>query len=204
MIEVFFKAIGIGFLIAAPVGPIGILCIRRALEGGRVAGIMTGLGAAFGDACYGVIAGFGLTVVSDVLMRYQIALKIVGGIFLIYLGIKAFVKAEKITQEVQGSAGTLFSYFISTFFLVVTNPVTILVFMAIFAGFGLGGCTSYADAIMLVSGIFLGSMLWWVALSELTCLLTGKIKPEYFVWVNRIVGIVLVIFGVGLCFMVLI
>src|SRR5271155_5027941 len=130
-----FKGIIIGFTIAAPVGPIGVLCIRRSLADGRKIGLATGLGAATADAAYGCVAGFGLTVISSFLVGHRFWLGLLGGLFLCYLGIRTFMsKPSGKAAEVRGSG--LFSAYLSTFFLTMTNPMTILSFVAVFAGFG--------------------------------------------------------------------
>jgi threonine/homoserine/homoserine lactone efflux protein len=197
MITVFFKALLVGFFIAAPVGPIAILCIRRTLEGGRFAGLFTGLGASVGDAFFGLIAGFGLNIVEDFMLDHRTLLKIIGSIVLLYLGINNILKART-NSVVVVSSGTLCYYFLSTLVLVITNPITILAFITLFAGLGLHSGVSYVDAMALVSGVFFGSMFWWFTLSELALLLVGKIKPRYFELVNRAAGILLIAFSIVL------
>ncbi|OFX32959.1 MAG: lysine transporter LysE, partial [Armatimonadetes bacterium RBG_16_67_12] len=136
----------IGFSIAAPVGPIGVLCIRRTLAHGRTAGFVSGLGAATADALYGGVAGFGLTAVSGVLVDQQVWLRLVGVAFLIYLGIRTFL-ARPSDRAAAAAASGLISAYGSTLILTLTNPMTILSFAAIFAGLGLGQASvSYASA----------------------------------------------------------
>jgi threonine/homoserine/homoserine lactone efflux protein len=131
------KGLAIGFAIAAPVGPIGVLCIRRSLTDGQRIGLATGLGAATADAAYGAVAAFGLTAVSTFLVKQRMALGIIGGAFLCYLGLRTWLSkpAEK-PAEARGSG--LASAYSSTLLLTLTNPTTILSFVAVFAGFGLG------------------------------------------------------------------
>src|SRR3990172_8990998 len=135
--NIFLKGLLLGFSIAAPVGPIGVLCIRRTLAEGRTAGFASGLGAATADALYGSIAGFGLTIVSSFLIDQSHWLQLAGGIFLLYLGIKTFLAKSKETIEtgspLEKSRGIIGNY-ASTFLLTLTNPLTILSFIAIFAG----------------------------------------------------------------------
>ena len=127
------KGIAIGLSIAAPVGPIGVLCIRSTLAEGRIQGLVSGLGAAAADALYGCVAGFGLTLLSDLLTGQQTWLRAIGGTFLCYLGVKTFLAqpGERVASE--ASLGLL-GAFSSTFLLTLANPVTILAFGAIFAG----------------------------------------------------------------------
>src|SRR6185312_8691316 len=132
-VGLFVRGAILGFSIAAPVGPIGVLCIRRTLAGGRLVGLLSGLGAATADACYGAIAAFGLTAVSSRLVGHQDALRIVGGLFLLYLGIRTFFAAPAQTAK-SGQRRQLLSNYLSTLGLTLTNPTTILSFVALFAG----------------------------------------------------------------------
>lgn len=183
----------IGFSIAAPVGPIGILCIRRSLAQGKTVGLVTGLGAASADAVYGAIAGFGLTAISNLLIDQQILLRILGGLFLCYLGLKTFFdKPAREAANVNHVAGA----YASTFFLTLTNPMTIFSFVAIFAGLGLAGANSYLGASILVLGVFLGSALWWLLLVGLIGLFRDKFGDRALRWVNRISGVIILSFGI--------
>src|SRR5258706_65344 len=140
----------VGLSIAAPVGPIGLLCIRRSLEQGRVVGLVTGLGAATADAAYGCIAGFGLTAVSAFLLAHVSLLRVGGGAALCYLGVRTFLSAPA-QREAQVKADGLASAYFSTLVLTLANPLTILSFVAIFAGFGLTASPSYGAAAVLVA-----------------------------------------------------
>ena len=186
----------IGFSIAAPVGPIGVLCIRRTLADGRAQGFVSGLGAATADAVYGSVAAFGLTFVSGFLVSRQPWLRLVGGAFLCYLGVKTFLARPAERGAVAGGRGLAGAY-ASTFFLTLTNPTTILSFAAIFAGLGLGGAAgSYAAAAMLVLGVFLGSALWWLILSGGVASLRARLGPRGLGWVNRLSGVIIAAFGI--------
>ena len=191
----FFRGILIGFSIAAPVGPIGVLCIRRTLTNGRAAGLVSGLGAATADAFYGCVAGFGLTLISNFLVRQQWWLGLIGGLFLCYLGGKTLL--SKPAEQAAKAKGTgLLGAYASTFFLTVTNPVTILAFAAIFAGLGLANTNgNYGAAAILVLGVFLGSALWWLLLSGGVSLLRERFTMVGLQWVNRISGVIILGFG---------
>ncbi|MGH8441967.1 MAG: LysE family transporter [Nevskiaceae bacterium] len=159
------KGIAIGFAIAAPVGPIGVLCIRRTFAEGRASGLVTGLGAATADAFYGAVAAFGLTAISSFLLDFQHWLKLGGGLFLCVLGVKTFLaRPAAAGARMQGKG--LAQAYAATVVLTLTNPATILSFIAVFAGAGLGQ-KSYgsAEAATLVTGVFLGSAAWWLLLS---------------------------------------
>jgi threonine/homoserine/homoserine lactone efflux protein len=187
----------IGFSIAAPVGPIGVLCIRRTLAEGRLSGFITGLGAATADAIYGSIAAFGLTFISNILIHQQGWIRLMGGFFLCYLGIKTILTSPLQQQNNSGKNGTLPSNYASTFFLTLTNPLTILFFTAVFAGLGAGSSRgNFFSAGILVLGVFFGSALWWFLLSSAVGILSEKLNVTRLRWVNRISGMVILIFGI--------
>jgi threonine/homoserine/homoserine lactone efflux protein len=194
-ISFLLRGLIIGFSIAAPVGPIGVLCIRRTLGEGRVSGLLSGLGAATADAIYGCVAGFGLTFISSLLINQQIWLRLIGGAFLCYLGLKIFF-ASPAKQEAPARGDGLLGAYASTLFLTLTNPMTILSFAAIFAGLGVGSAGgNYVSAGLLVLGVFIGSALWWLILSSVTGMFWKKITPSGLRWVNRISGIMITAFG---------
>jgi threonine/homoserine/homoserine lactone efflux protein len=191
----FLRGLAIGFSIAAPVGPIGILCIQRTLLKGRSSGLVSGLGAATADAAYGCVAGFGLMIVSNFLTDQQVALRLVGGLFLCYLGVKTFLRKLAV-DAASATSVNLLSDYTSTFFLTLTNPATILSFAAVFAGLGLGAAQHETPAaLLLVVGVFLGSAIWWLLLSHGTSLLRKKVESAGLRWINRISGIILCAFG---------
>lgn len=190
------KGLAIGFSIAAPVGPIGMLCIRRTLGDGRVAGLLSGLGAATADAIYGCIAGFGVVFASNILLTQQVWLRLVGGLFLCYLGARTFLASPEERISAANPLG-LAGIYLSTFFLTLTNPMTIISFAAIFAALGVGNTSgSYISAVTLVVGVFVGSALWWLILSSIVSLFRSKLKPGWLKWVNRLSGLVILGFGV--------
>jgi threonine/homoserine/homoserine lactone efflux protein len=186
----------IGFSIAAPVGPIGALTIRRTLAQGRAAGLATGIGAASADAVYGAVAAFGLSAVTNALIAQAGWLRLLGGAFLVYLGAKTFVARASAADTLIPASGLAAAYS-STFLLTLANPTTILSFIAVFAGLGLaGGQDTYARAALFVGGVFVGSALWWVVLSWSVARLRSRMSPEALRWVNRTSGAVIAAFGV--------
>lgn len=191
------KGLAIGLSIAAPVGPIGVLCIRRTLAEGRILGLVTGLGAATADGIYGCIAGFGLTFISNFLVSQQAWLRLIGGGFLCYLGLKILLsRASEQAARVKGR-GLLGAYG-STFLLTLTNPMTVISFAAIFAGLGLTAVSgNYIGAAALVSGVFLGSALWWLILSSGVGMFQRKLNHRSLQWVNRISGAVITGFALS-------
>jgi threonine/homoserine/homoserine lactone efflux protein len=166
-LPLLLQGILLGFSIAAPVGPIGVLCIRRTLADGRLMGFLSGLGAATADMLYGAVAAFGLTAVINLLVEQQFWLRAVGGLFLLYLGIRTFF--AKPSAESAPSRGTgLFGAYGSTFLLTVTNPMTILAFVGMFSAILPANANmTTASSASLVLGVFLGSATWWLALSGL-------------------------------------
>ncbi|ASS49246.1 MAG: lysine transporter LysE [Candidatus Fluviicola riflensis] len=193
--DYFIKGLIIGFSVAAPVGPIGVLTIKRTLTEGRTSGFVTGMGAAMADTVYGIIAGCGLTAISSFLLTQAFWMKLIGGLFLLFLGVKSFLsKPPEKSATVVGKG--LFYNFISTFFLTVTNPSTILSFLAIFAGMGLGSeKTDYSLSMILVLGVFLGSALWWLILSFTVSFFRSKVTNTHLLWINRLSGILITAFG---------
>ncbi len=183
----------IGVSIAAPVGPIGVLCIRRTLSDGRLTGLLSGLGAATADMIYGAIAAFGLSVIMDVLIGQRVWLQLLGGLFLFYLGIKTFL-SKPAEEAAQSNRNGLFGAYISTLFLTLTNPMTILSFIAIFAGAMPN--TASGTPLVLVAGVFAGSAAWWLALSFGVGLMRDRISLNLMSWVNRASGMIITIFGI--------
>jgi threonine/homoserine/homoserine lactone efflux protein len=189
------KGLVIGFSIAAPVGPIGLLSIRRSLERGWGIGFATGLGAATADAAYGCVAGFGLTAISSFLIRQRLWLGLIGGAFLCFLGVHTFLsKPANRPMSAQEGGGAV--AYLSTLFLTLTNPATSLSFVAVFAGFGVGAGNGYAQALVLVLGVFLGSAVWWLMLSTGVTLFRSRVTSQWMQGVNRVSGALLLAFGV--------
>ena len=193
---IFLKGLGIGFVIAAMVGPISLLCIRSTLTQGQIVGLAIGLGAALADAAFGLIAGFGLTYLSNFLLAHQKFIRFAGGLFLIYLGLKTFFeKPDTEIAKVNGKG--FFSLTVGTFILTLTNPLTILSFMGIFAGLGFTEeNTNYAAALLLVFGVFLGSMIWWIILTSFLRLFHAKMNQSTIIFINKCSGALIAGFGV--------
>lgn len=194
----WLKGLLLGFAIAAPVGPIGVLCIRRTLAQGRAAGLAAGLGAATADAVYGAVAGLGLTAISAALLAGRDWLAPLGGAFLCYLGLRTLLaRPAEGAPDTAGRppARDLPATYASTLLLTLTNPMTILSFTAMYAGV-LGGVAPHRSAALwLVFGVFTGSALWWLLLSGAVSLLSGRLGPAALAWANRLSGAVLIAFG---------
>lgn len=195
----FIRGLLIGLSIAATVGPMSVLCIQRTLNKGQLYGLVSGLGIATADGVYGSIAAFGLTLITNFLIKEQIWIRLIGGIFLVYLGIKTMLskspeRAVTLTIHSNGYPGA----YASTFFLTLTNPLTILSFAAIFAGIGVGSASkSFLSAAVVVLGVFSGSTLWWIILTSIISLLRKKMDAHWLLWINRISGAIITLFGIG-------
>ena len=196
-IKYLIKGMVIGFSIAAPVGPIGLLCIRRSLAQGPLAGFVTGLGAATADTFYGFVAGFGLTFVTGFLLTLETELHLAGGAFLCFLGWQAMGKKQGDNKKPEiGFKGYPLSY-LSALVLTLTNPMTIMAFMAIFAGLGLATSDNgYLSSAILVTGVFLGSTLWWMILTFGTARLGRRLSTDFQSRINQVTGMVLILFGI--------
>jgi threonine/homoserine/homoserine lactone efflux protein len=194
----FLRGLIIGFSIAAPVGPIGVLIIRRTLAEGRIAGLVTGLGAATADAFYGAVAGFGLTFITGLLIGQQFWIRLVGGLFLCYLGLRVLLTAPAQVAAGASVAGSnLWGAYLATFALTLANPLTIMSFAGVMAGLGVGSTgEDYSTAGILVLGVFLGSALWWFIISFGLNMLRLRLTPSILRWVNRASGAILLAFGV--------
>ena len=157
----FLKGIAIGFAMAVPVGPIGILCIRKTLTEGRLHGFVIGLGAATADLFYGSVAAFGLTFISDILISQKIWIRLVGGALLLFLGIKIF-RALPTDPKIQIKNGGILKLYLTTVVLTLTNPLTIFAFIAVFAALGLDNELSFFSASILIAGLFIGCLHFWM------------------------------------------
>ncbi len=195
----FFKGLLVGFLMAFPLGPMGMLCIRRSLVYGRQMGRVTGLGIATGDALYGAVAAFGLTAVSSILIAQQRPIEFVGGFFLLCLGIKFMTSIPaKNLPSINGATSSL-STFASTLTLTLTNATTILSFIAIFVALGLANRSTdaWTAAGLMVFGIFCGSFAWWFILSETAYRMRSRFSPQSLRLANILSGIIIFGFGIA-------
>jgi threonine/homoserine/homoserine lactone efflux protein len=189
------KGLAVGFSLAAPVGPIGVLCIRRTLAHGSKRGIIIGLSAASADMIYGIVAAFGVTLISDFISQQQHWIRLVGGILLLVLGYRTFFSHPATDIIISGKNGHT-RMFLSTFFLTLTNPITFFAFAAVFAGIGLDQSMGrHGFAIFLVAGIFIGSFSWFSLLTSLVHFFHEKITTDGLIVINKIAGSLLTLFG---------
>jgi len=188
-----------GFVIAAPVGPVGVLCVQRTLHEGRLSGLTSGLGAAFADAFYGCIAAFGLSLVSHWLQAHEMPFRLGGSLFLLFMAWRMLTVATRPAPETVLPTlrhESLPGHFMSTFLLTATNPITIVAFVGIFAFFGIGSFgLSNEMAAWLVAGVFAGSSVWWLSLAGLAGAFRARLGNGGLRWINGISGLLILAFG---------
>ena len=184
----------VGFIIAAPVGPIGILCIRRSVSNGALSGFFTGLGAATADALYGAVAAFGITIISTFLLEQHAWIQAIGIAYLFSLGVMTF-REEPATHTSHAHDSSFLSDYLSTFALTLTNPTTIASFAAVFTGIGIVSSNSVMGATMTVLGVFLGSATWWLFLSGTVSILRTAIHPKHLRFINKLSGVIIMGFA---------
>jgi threonine/homoserine/homoserine lactone efflux protein len=188
------RGLVIGFTIAAAVGPISLLTIRRTLAHGQLYGLVSGLGVATADATYAAIAAFGLTALTSVLVSGRLLLGLVGGLIIVVLGVRTMLsKPGEVARD--AARPGLPAAFGSIYALTMTNPMTILSFAAVFSGIGLVAGSSFADAAVLTLAVWVGSGLWWIALTSIVSWARERVSTRALLWVNRISGAALVVFG---------
>lgn len=191
------KGFILGFSLAAPVGPIGIMVISRTLRKGQLYGFISGLGATFADGIYGCIAGFSFTAVTNLLMRYDTATKIIGCIAMCLIGLKIIFSKIDITHIKVRDTKSLLGAFSSVFFLTISNPITILFFIALFSGLGLNISNgSFVEIFIFIMGVILGSATWWLILCGVTGVIRHKISNKTMNLINKVSGTAIVIFGI--------
>jgi len=192
--ELLLKGLAFGFLLAATVGPMWVLCLRRTLASGALVGLASGMGIAVADGFYGAVAAFGLTAISGFLLAHAFWIGLIGAVFLIYLGLRTLVAPAPMEATDEKPLG-LSAAFLSTLGLTLTNPPTILAFAAIFAGLGLASSTDYGAAALVVAGVFAGSAIWWVILALGAGRLRGRLGPRLFRAINIVSGLTILGFA---------
>ena len=195
----FLKGLVFGFILAATVGPMWVLCFRRTVAQGPMAGFVSGMGIAVADGLYGAVAAFGLTAISGFLLKHSYWIGLVGAIFLVYLGIKTLMSHPSLEGQVKEKSSYA-NAFLSTLGLTLANPPTILAFVAIFAGLGLASGADYTSASIIVLGVFLGSASWWIILASGAGWLRGRLDkkrgPRFLRAINVVSGLMILGFAV--------
>jgi threonine/homoserine/homoserine lactone efflux protein len=196
-LELLLGGIAAGLMIAVPVGPVNIWCISRTLAAGWRSGVISGLGAAMADMLYGAVAGFSISFVIQFLQKELFRIRFYGAILLVAIGIVYFFKRPDSMQAQREDRSTTFSDLRSTFFLTLTNPTTVLSFLAILATLGMGEHRQWWLTVILVAGIFSGSMLWWIVLASIVNRFRRRFNDRNLRWMNRIAGLAIGGFGVA-------
>ena len=194
MTLLFLKGLAFGFVLAATVGPMWVLCLRRTLAYGAATGLVSGMGIAVADGLYGAVAAFGLTAVSGFLLAHGFWIGLAGGVFLVYLGVKTLLSVPAADHEAAKPASHA-QAFLSTLGLTLANPPTILAFAAIFAGLGLAASADYAAAALVTLGVFLGSAAWWLVLAAFAGTLRARLGPRLLRAINIVSGVTILAFA---------
>jgi threonine/homoserine/homoserine lactone efflux protein len=193
----FLRATGMGIAVAAPVGPMALLCMERTLSRGITAGMATGGGIALADATVGSIIGFGAGSIASILISHRHLLTILGGLVIVALGVAAVAKSRRVASSHPAESRSHHGELLSAFALTVTNPGTILAFIALFAGLGLASSDNpLTDAAVMIGGIFCGSLIWWAGLTATVGAVRHRLPVGALIWINRGAGIILIVFGV--------
>lgn len=198
------SGLAIGVIVAAPIGPVNLICIRRTLAFGPLNGFLSGLGAAIGDSVFGVVTAFGLTAIAQLIKGFYVPLQIIGGIMLIGFGVHTFFakprkrELDQVKSADKG-ASTLLGAIVSTFALTITNPATLFGFAALFAGLGslIGEKPRFAEAAVLVGGVAGGSIAWWFTITTIVGLFHKNIDDRAMKWINHAMGVAITLFGLA-------
>lgn len=193
---VALKGLLLGIGIAAPVGPIGLLCIRRSLEHGPLMGFATGMGAAVADTLYGAVAAFGVSAAIVYLSSNEAIFQLIGGIVVLGVAVRTFRTKPPSPDRAAPDSPRMLGGFVTALSLTLANPATMMAFIAVFAGFGLGADLGVTDAGFMVLGVFLGSSLWWLSLSMVVSSIRHMISEKALVMLNHCTGVALALFGV--------
>ena len=192
------KGILIGVSVSAPLGPIGVLCIQRTLNKGFKSGFVSGVGAASADIIYAIIAGFSITFIKDFLIEYQTYIRIIGGAFLILVGVRITISnPAKQIRKLRIKGNNYYKDFLTSFLITVSNPITIIAFGAFFATFNMIDKSSgnFPIFIMILT-VFGGSLLWWLSLIGIVTVFKKRIRLRNLLWINRITGVLIVLFAI--------
>jgi len=198
-VEFLIKGIIVGILASIPLGPVGVLCIQRTINKGRISGIFSGMGAATVDAFFALVAALGLTYIINFIEEQHFYIQLIGGAVLIFLGAKIFYTnpIQQIRRH-RKKKNKLIEDYLSVLFLTISNPLAIFLFVAAFAGFGIVSSQGHSvKSYMVIGGVFVGAMLWWFILTFFIDLFRKKFRLKQLWWINKIAGLLIVVFGVA-------
>jgi len=193
------KGILVGFLASIPLGPVGVLCIQRTINKGRLSGMFSGMGSATVDAFFALVAALGLTYIINFIEEQQFYIQLIGGVVLIVVGARIFyANPIKQIRRHRRRKNKLIEDYFSVLFLTLSNPVAIFLFVAAFAGIGIVSSNdSTLDSSFIVIGVFFGAMFWWLTLTFLVDLFRKRFRLKQLWWINKIAGVIVVVFGVA-------
>ncbi|MEA3317255.1 MAG: LysE family transporter [Bacteroidota bacterium] len=197
-----FKGLVVGFVASIPLGPVGVLSIQRTINKGLSSGVMSGMGAAFVDTIYAIIAVFGISYIINFIEQQQLYIELIGGSVLVFLGIRIFrTNPIKQLRRHRKSKSNLIEDFVSIVFLTLSNPLAIFLFIAAFAGIGIVDSeANQFSTILIILGVFLGAILWWFILSSLVDLFRSRFRLKQLWWINKIAGLAILAFGIAIFF----
>ena len=197
-LQFIIKGIIIGLLVSTPIGPMGILCVQRTLNKGKSSGFSSGMGIATADAIFALIAGLGISFIIHFLSEQQLIIKMIGGLVIAFIGLKIFIaNPVKQLKKHRREGKNLFEDFISILFMALSNPFTVFLYIAIFAGLNLHDVsTGYSSALLVVTGVFVGASISWFTISTVVNYFRPKIRLRKLMWINRIAGLTIILFGV--------
>lgn len=197
-LQFLIKGFIVGLVVSTPIGPMGVLCVQRTLNKGKSSGFSSGMGIATADAIFALIAGLGISFIIHFLSEQQLVIKMIGGLVIAFIGLKIFIaNPVKQLKKHRREGKNLFEDFISILFMALSNPLTIFLYIAIFAGLNLQDVsTGYSSALLVVAGVFVGASISWFAISTVVNYLRSKIRLRRLMWINRIAGITIILFGV--------
>lgn len=197
-LQFLIKGIIVGLVVSTPIGPMGVLCVQRTLNKGKSSGFSSGMGIATADAIFALIAGLGISFIIHFLSEQQLIIKMIGGLVIAFIGLKIFIaNPVKQLKKHRREGKNLFEDFISILFMALSNPLTIFLYIAIFAGLNLKDVsTGYSSALLVVAGIFVGASISWFTISTVVNYFRAKIRLRRLMWINRIAGITIILFGV--------
>lgn len=197
-LQFLIKGIIVGLVVSTPIGPMGVLCVQRTLNKGKSSGFSSGMGIATADAIFALIAGLGISFIIHFLSEQQLIIKMIGGLVITFIGLKIFIaNPVKQLKKHRREGKNLFEDFISILFMALSNPLTIFLYIAIFAGLNLNDVsTGYSSALLVAAGIFVGASISWFAISTIVNFFRAKIRLRRLMWINRIAGITIILFGV--------
>lgn len=198
-VEFLIKGLIVGFLASIPLGPVGVLCIQRTINKGRYSGLISGMGAATVDMFFALVAALGLTYIINFIEEQQFLIQLIGGGVLIFLGTKIFnTNPIKQIRKHRRKKNKLIEDYLSVFFLTLSNPLALFLFVAAFAGIGMvTSKDSSLKSALIILGVFLGAMLWWSVLTSLIDLFRKRFRLKQLWWINKIAGVLITIFGVA-------